>query len=78
MIFVNLTNMLYLHQNVLPMKIVLAQRTLAILIFATVDQMQNALEVRIHVQLGNVNVASMKNVHPQKLAFMGTVVIDNL
>ena len=48
------------------MKIALVHRTLANLTFVIVDQRRNALEEPIHVQLDNVNVARMINVHLQE------------
>ena len=60
------------------MKIAMVHRTHANLVFVTVDQMRNAMNEPIHVQLDNANVVLMMNVYPLKRAFLGIVKVSNL
>ena len=55
------------------MKIAMVHRTNANLALVTVDQMKNALNEPIHVQLDSANAALMMRVHPQKRALLGSV-----
>ena len=52
------------------MKIALAYPTHANLAFVTVDQMRNALNEPIHVQLDSANAVHLMNVHLQKRVIM--------
>ena len=60
------------------MKIAMVHRTHANLVFVTVDQMRNAMNEPIHVQLDNANVVLMMNVYPLKRALLGIVKVSNL
>ena len=60
------------------MRTALAYRTHANLAFVTVDQMRNALNEPIHVQLDTVNVVLMMSAYPQKLALLGSVKVSNM
>ena len=51
----------------------MVHRTLANLAFVTVDQMRNALNEPIHVQLDTVNVVLMMSAYPQKRALLASV-----
>ena len=73
-----MTNKFKPYQNVMPMKIAMVHRTHANLAFVTVDQMRNALNEPIHVQLDTVNVVLMMSAYPQKLALLGSVKVSNM
>ena len=60
------------------MKIAMMHRTHANLAFVTVDQMRNALNEPIHVQLDTVNVVLMMSAYPQNLALLGSVKVSNM
>ena len=59
------------------MKIALVHRIHVNPIFATVDQKRNAPYDQIHVQLGNVNVARMTNVHLHYCVLWGSAQVNN-
>ena len=70
MIFISMTIIYELHQNVLPMKIALLHRTHVDPIFVSVGQRTNAQEDPMYVQLGNANVVKTMNVHLQSIVLL--------